>query len=155
MVGLPKKYKPNCVSYMHQIQGKRSRTPYFFDLRASYEQEYFNNLLFVRVVDGRVCIPTDYIKTLPTLVQDINGDISISPAAIRDHDLFCIVQTGKIDNSGLVLQTVRTIQDSYDVFLPRVLYFTEEEIENLLMMEKTKATAVLTSKMKVSKPFRG
>ena len=148
-------YAPKSVSYMAQIQGKKSRLPYFFDLKASYEQDYFDNLLVARVIDSRVCIPTDYIKSIPMLVQDVNGDVTASPAALRDHDLFAVVQTGEIDNSGQIMQAVKTVQSSYDVSLPRILYFTEEELERLIMMEREKAKGFLISRIKEVKPFRG
>jgi len=148
-------YQPKSVNYMAQIQGKRSRLPYFFDLKANYEQEYFDNLLVARVIDNRVCIPTDYIKSLPTLVQDVNGDVSVSPAVLRDHDVLVIVQTGEINNSSQIIQAIKTVQSSYDVFLPRILYFTEEELESLIMMEKKKAASLLGLKIREMKPFRG
>lgn len=79
-------YDPRQISYMAQIQGK-SKSIYFFDLRAWYKQEYFDNLLIGRIIDNRIGVPTEYVNSLPMLVQDINGDTVASPAVIRDHDI--------------------------------------------------------------------
>lgn len=138
---------------MAQIKGK-SKSIYFFDLKAWYNQEYLDNLLIGRVIDNRIGVPTEYVNSLPMLVQDINGDTAESPA-IRDHDIFVLAHTGKIEKPESIKNTIKTVQTTYDTFLPRILYLTEEDLEELVRMGRKKAAAQLTSKIKVMRPYRG
>lgn len=147
-------YNPRQISYMAQIKGK-SKSVYSFDLKAWYNQEYFDNLLIGRVIDNRIGVPTEYVNSLPMLVQDINGDTAESPASIRDHDILVLIHTGKIEKPESIKNTIKTVQNTYDTFLPRILYLTEEDLEELVGMERKKATVQLTSRIKEMRPYRG
>jgi hypothetical protein len=147
-------YDPRQISYMAQIQGK-SKSVYSFDLKAWYKQEYFDNLLIGRVIDIRIGVPTEYINSLPMLVQDINGDTQASPAYIRDHDVFVLIHTGKIEKPELIKNTIKNVQNTYDTFLPRILYLTEEELGGLMAMDRKKASHQLSSRIKELRPYRG
>lgn len=147
-------YDQSQIKYMAQIQGK-SKSVYNFDLKAWYRQEYFDNLLIGRVIDNRIGVPTEYINGLPMLVQDINGDSTASPATIRDHDLFVLIHTGKIEKPDTIRNAVKTVQYTYDIFLPRILYITERELEDLVTMEKKKASDRLSSRIRELRPYRG
>lgn len=148
-------YDISRIKYMAHLNGRKSRIPYSFDLMASYPQEYFDNVLITRIIDSRVCIPTEFINSIPMLIQDINGNTSESPSILRDHDIFFLIQTGKLENIGKIRQTIRIVQESFDVFLPRIIYLTEEDLERLMNIERAKAAESLSSRIKENQPYRG
>jgi len=151
-------YKPERIRYMTSFQGQQSRTPHYFDLAATFEQEYFDNLLLARVVDYTVSSPQDFVNSLPSVVRDINGDPIARPALLRDHDIIAIISPNTMATGRLtrLRQTIRTVQVSNDVTLPRLLLFTNEELTNLLKCEDVKERGEkVVEKFREVRPYRG
>ena len=151
-------YKFERIHYMTSIQGQDSLWPYYFDLVATYEQEYFDNLILARVVDWNVNSPQDYVNSLPSLIRDINGYSTVKRPLVRDHDIISIIISNDLSTrqSTKLRQIIRTVQGSNDIFLPRIVLFTSEEIGNLLACqnEEERGKRVL-EKFKESRPYRG
>ena len=150
-------YKPERIRYMTYFVGQRSKTPFYFDLKASFEQEYFDNLLIARVIDSRVSSPPEFVNSLPSVIQDINGDTA-SQAILRDHDIIAIIQSNPQSTAQLTKfrQTIRTVQTSNDVNLPRLIFFTTEELEHMLACTEGEDRANrFKQKLLEVRPYRG
>jgi len=149
-------YKLERIRYMTHFEGLQSKMPHYFDLAAMYEQEYFDNLLAARVIDLTVNSPNDFINSLPSVVRDING--GLNHARLRDHDIICIVLSNDLTTRQVtrLRQTIRTVQTSYDVFLPRLVLFTNDELKSLLGCEdKRERGRRTTEKFIEVRPYRG
>lgn len=125
-------YKIEKIRYMTYFSGLQSHALHYFDLAASYEQEYFDNFLCARVIDTRVSSPLDFVNSLPRVVSDINGDTG-RPAQLRDHDIITIILSNNPSSSRLtrLQQTIRTVQDTNAV-LPRLVLVVNQELSELL-----------------------
>jgi len=125
-------YKLNKMRYLTRFPGLQSNSLYYFDLAASFEQEYLDNLLFARVVNTRFGSPQEFVNSLPRVVSDINGDFS-RPTLLRDHDIIAVIVSDELSGSRLtkLRQTIRTVQDT-NAILPRVVLVTSQEIFELL-----------------------
>jgi hypothetical protein len=151
-------YELDRIHYMISLQGQQSLTPHYFDLAASYEQEYFDNFLVARVIDVTVSSPQDFVNSLPTVVRDINGDIFAKPAFLRDHDIICVIISNDLTNRQLtrLRQTIRTVQISNPIILPRLVLFTNDELTNLLACkEKEERGRRVLEKFHEVRPYRG
>ena len=129
-------YRPEKIRYMTSFSGVQSRANHYFDLAARFEQEYFDNFLCARVIDIRVSSPQDFVNSLPRVVSDINGDPS-RPPIFRDHDIFAIVMSNELSSYRLtrLRQTIRTVQETNDVILPRLILMSNQELLELLSCE--------------------
>jgi len=125
-------YRIEKIRYMTHFPGLQSRALHYFDLAASFEQEYFDNFLCARVIDIRVSSPQDFVNSLPRVVSDINGDPT-RPAQLRDHDIITIIVSNNLTLNRLtkLRQTIRTVQD-IDTFLPRLVLVSNQELSELL-----------------------
>ena len=141
--------------YMATIQGRRSATPFYFDVRAVYEQEYIDSVILLRVIDSRVTLPTEFINALPSICQDIN-DSDLAYPAIRDHDILVLVRTGgsNLAQKGATQATLRSVRGSFDSSLPRLLYLEENEFEELVLMKITSRRKFLAERLRGLKPYR-
>jgi len=151
-------YKHERIRYMTHFQGQQSLTPHYFDLAATYEQEYFDNLLLARVVDLTVSSPHDFVNSLPSVVRDINGDLLARHAFLRDHDVISIIISNDLNSRQLarLRQLIRTVQISNDIFLPRLVLFTNEEITGLLACDDQKKRGQrVMEKFNEVRPYRG
>jgi len=149
------KFEVGSVKYMSQYQGRRSQGRYYFDLAALYSQEYYDHRLMVRVVDARESVPTLFVKALPTVVQDINGEVQSNPI-IQNHDTMVIIQTGRTPRRQLenLREAVRTTQADYDFTLPRLVLLTHEELSGLLELDTEERVANLREKLQSAKLAR-
>lgn len=151
-------YKIERIHYMTHFQGQQSLTPHYFDLTATYEQEYFDNLLVARVVDLTVSSPHDFVNSLPSVVRDVNGDLMAKHALLRDHDIISVIISNDLTPRQLarLRQTLRTVQITNDVFLPRLVLFTNEEIASLLACQvETERGQRVMEKFCEVRPYRG
>lgn len=149
-------YKPDKIRYMTHFSGLQSRALYYFDLTASFEQEYFDNFLCARVIDIRASSPQEFINSIPRVVSDINGDPS-RPAVLRDHDIFNIVLSNDLSSSRLtkLRQTVRTVQDT-NPFIPRLVLVTNQELSEFLLCKNSEERAErIRSKLQDVRLYRG
>lgn len=126
-------YELEKIQYMTYFSGIQSRARHYFDLTASYEQEYFDNFLCARVIDIRVSSPQDFVNSLPRVVDDINGDPS-RPSLLRDHDIIPLVMANQLSSYRVnkLRQTIRTVQETNDVILPRLVLVSNQELLELL-----------------------
>lgn len=150
-------YELEKIQYMSYFSGIQSLTRYYFDLTASYEQEYFDNFICARVVDIRVSSPQDFINSLPRVIADINGDPS-RPSLLRDHDIIPLVMANQLSTHQLnkLRKTIRTVQDTNDVILPRLVLFSNLELLELLgstNLEERKKR--IKRKFEEVRPYRG
>jgi len=124
------------IRYMTHFPGVQSRALHYFDLAASYEQKFFDNFLCARVIDIRMSSPQDFVNSLPRVVSDINGNPS-TQLVFRDHDIIAIVMANELSSHRLtrLRQTMRTVQDTNDTFLPRLVLFSNQELLELLSSE--------------------
>ena len=124
------------IRYMTHFTGVQSRAPHNFDLAASFEQKFFDNFLCARVIDIRLSSPQDFVNSLPRVVSDINGDPS-TPPLLRDHDIITIVMANKLSSYRLtkLRQTIRTVQETNDIILPRLVLISNQELLELLGSE--------------------
>ncbi len=129
-------YRPEKIRYMTSFPGVQSRANHYFDLAARFEQEYFDNFLCARVIDIRVGSPKIFVNSLPRVVSDINGNPS-RPPIFRDHDIFAIVMSNELSLLKLsrLRQTIRTVQETNDVILPRLILISNQELLELLSRE--------------------
>jgi hypothetical protein len=151
-------FQPERIRYMGHFVGRNSQTAYYFDLRASFEQVYFDNILLARVIDGRVSSPTEFVNSLPAMVEDINGDPTESPAILRDHDIIAIIQSGKLSSAQItkLQQTIRTVQTSNDIALPRLVFFPVDELESLITCgDKVDRAERMKRKLQETRRYRG
>ena len=121
------------MRYMTHFIGVHSRAFHYFDLTASYEQEYFDNFLCARVIDIHVSSPQDFVNSLPTVVGDINGDVS-RPPILRDHDIIPLVMANRLSSNALtkLRHSIRTVQEKNDIILPRLVLVSNQELLELL-----------------------
>jgi hypothetical protein len=155
---LDAEYKMERIHYMVHFQGQQSLTPYYFDLAAAYEQEYFDNIIIARVIDVNVSSPQDFVNSLPTVVRDINGDLLARPAFLRDHDMISVIISNDLTTRQLtrLRQTIRTVQMSNPIILPRLILFTNEELTSLLACDKKEERRQrFLEKFHEVRPYRG
>lgn len=151
-------YKLERIRYMTHFQGQRSLVPHYFDLTATFEQEYFDNLLIARVIDLAVSSPHDFVNSLPSVIQDINGDSTTRPASLRDHDIISIVLSTELTTRKLtrLRKTIETVQRTNDVILPRIVLFASRELTDLLAGENPdERGARVMGKFQSVRPYRG
>jgi hypothetical protein len=149
-------YKPDKIRYMTHFSGLQSRALYYFDITASFEQEYFDNFLCARVIDIRASSPQDFVNSIPRVVSDINGDPS-SPAILRDHDIFGVVLSNDLSSSRLtrLRQTIRTVQDT-NPSVPRLVLVTNQELSEFLACDTQEERAErIKSKLQEFRLYRG
>lgn len=125
-------YKSTKIRYMTHFSGLQSNALYYFDITAGFEQEYFDNFLFGRVIDTRVSSPQEFINSIPAAVSDINGDPA-RPAQLRDHDIITMIIPNDLTSSRLakLRQTIRTVQER-NPFIPRLVLMPNQEFSELL-----------------------
>lgn len=126
-------YELEKIQYMTYFSGIQSRARHYFDLTASYEQEYFDNFLCARVIDIRVSSPQDFVNSLPRVIADINGNPS-RPPLLRDHDIIPLIMANQLSSYKLskLRQTIRTVQETNEVILPRLVLVSNQELLELL-----------------------
>lgn len=151
-------YKFDGMHYMTSVHGRESSTEYYFDLVATYEQEYFDNILLARVIDWNISSPQDFVNSLPSVVRDINGSSMTNRSALRNHDIISIIISDDLNTrqSTKLRQIIRTVQASNDLFLPRIVLFTSDEIGSLLSCtnEVERGKRVI-EKFHETRPYRG
>ena len=151
-------YKFDRMHYMTYIQGRDSLAAYYFDLIATYEQEYFDNLLLARVIDMNISSPQDFVNSLPSVIRDVNGYSTVNRSVLRDHDIISIIVSNDLNTkqSTKLRQIIRTVQASNDLFLPRIVLFTSEEIGGLLAcQDEAERGKRVVEKFQASRPYRG
>jgi hypothetical protein len=148
-------YKLPKIRYMTHLSGLESQQIYYFDIVASFEQEYFDNFLCARVIDTRVSSPQDYINSIPRAVSDING--KSGRPTLRDHDIIGIVLSNDVSSGRLVKlrQNIRTVQET-NLSIPRLILLTDQELNNLLSCSNDEQRSKsIRSKLQDPRLYRG
>lgn len=151
-------YKLQSIRYMTHIDGQESRAPHYFDLFGTFEQEYFDNLVVAKVVDATLNSPHDFVNSIPSVVRDINGDPRLRQPLLRDHDIISILLLRGQNSNQLsrLRQTIRIVQTSNDVYLPRLILFTREEFLDILSQEDvSERKKRIVERFQAVRPYRG
>jgi len=149
-------YKPTKIRYMTHFSGLQSQQLYYFDITASFEQEYFDNFLCARVIDTRISSVQEFVNSIPQTINDING-ITPRPALLRDHDIIGIILSNNPSAGKLakLRQNIRIVQET-NPFVPRLILLTNQELFGLLSCSDSNEREERTrSKLLDARLYRG
>jgi len=145
------------IRYMTYFSGIQSRDYHYFDLKARFEQRFFDNFLCARVIDIMANSPLAYVNSLPRVVSDINGNPN-TPSVLRDHDVIAVVLSRDPSNRTItrLRSTIRSVQETSNIILPRLILFTNQELLEILGSQNPKDRSTrLERKLQEVKLYRG